>query len=92
MDDKALIHNLILEEKSKLSISGVVDVDTFDESKIILFTQDDTIEIEGVDLHIQKLSVADGEMIIEGEITAIIYTGRDGYGTKGKGFFKKVFK
>lgn len=92
MEDKALPHNLILEEKSRLSISGVADVDTFDESKIILFTQDDTIEIEGADLHIQKLSVADGEMIIEGEITAIIYTGRDGYGTKGKGFFKKVFK
>ncbi|MBR5156722.1 MAG: sporulation protein YabP [Clostridia bacterium] len=92
MEDKVIAHNLILEEKNRLSISGVTDVDTFDESKIILYTQDDTLEIEGEDLHIQKLSVSDGEMLIEGEISAIVYTGRNSYGTNGKGFFKRIFK
>ncbi len=92
MDDKSVAHNLILEEKSRLSISGVTDVDTFDEAKIILYTHDDTLEIEGADLHIQKLSVSDGEMLIEGEITAIVYTGRDGYSSKGKGLLKRMFK
>ncbi len=92
MENSQNAHNLILEDKSKLSISGVCDVDTFDESKIVLFTEDDTVEIEGADLHIQKLSVSDGEMIIEGEITAIIYTGKDGYGAKGKGFLKRILK
>ena len=67
-------------------------VDTFDEAKIILFTEEDTIEIEGYDLHIQKLNVDDGELIIEGEIVSILYSGRDGYKSKGKGFFKKMLK
>lgn len=92
MEDKHMPHNLILEEKSKLSISGVVDVDTFDEAKIVLFTAEDTVEIEGSDLHIQKLNVADGELIIEGEITSILYLGKDTYHAKGKGFFKKILK
>lgn len=92
MEGKQLPHNLILEDKSKLSISGVVDVDTFDEAKIILFTEEDTIEVEGADLHIQKLDVANGELIIEGEVTSIVYTGRDGYRAKGQGLIKRIFK
>ena len=91
-EERKVPHNLILEDKSKLSISGVSDVDTFDEAKIILFTEEDTIEIEGYDLHIQKLNVDDGELIIEGEIVSILYSGRDGYKSKGKGFFKKMLK
>ena len=92
MEERQRPHNLILEEKSKLSISGVVDVDTFDERKIVLFTTEDTLEIEGEDLHIQKLDVANGEMIIEGEINGIVYSGKESYHTKGKGFLKNLIK
>ena len=85
------IHNLILENKEKLSISGVSDVDTFDEGKIILFTNDDTLIIEGEELHIQKLDVANGELIIEGLIYSISYTG-DSAQRSNKGFFKRMLK
>lgn len=86
------IHNLILENKEKLSISGVSDVDTFDEGKIILFTEDDTLIVEGEELHIQKLDVANGELIIEGTIYAIQYTGDGSTARANKGFFKKMLK
>ncbi len=90
--EQTTIHNLILENKEKLSISGVSDVDTFDEGKIILFTEDDTLIIEGENLHIQKLDVANGELIIEGMIYSVQYTG-DGAATRAnKGFFKKMLK
>ncbi len=92
MDEKHLHHNLILENKEKLSVSGVTDVDTFDESQIVLYTETDTLEISGADLHIQKLNVADGELMIEGEIDAIIYTGPEGRSKKGKGFFGRMLK
>lgn len=86
------IHNLILENKEKLSITGVTDVDTFDEGKIILFTEDDTLVVEGEDLHIQKLDVANGEMIIEGRIYGVQYTGDGAAARSNKGFFKKMLK
>ncbi len=92
MDEKRGLHNLILEDKSRLSITQVEDVDTFDEGKIVMFTPTDTIIVEGYDLHIQKLDVSGGELIITGEIASIVYTGRDGYGHKGKGFFKRMLK
>lgn len=90
--EQATIHNLILENKSKLSVSGVCDVDTFDEGKIILFTADDTLVVEGEDLHIQKLDVSNGELIIEGQIFSFHYTGDGASERAGKGFFKKILK
>ncbi len=91
MDEKRMPHNVIMENKQKLSVSQVEDVDTFDEGKIVLYTADDTMIIEGYDLHIQKLDVAGGEMVITGEIVSLAYTGRNGE-KSGKGFFKRMLK
>ena len=85
-------HNIVIENKQKMSICGVSDVDTFDENKIVLFTNDDTLIIDGEDLHIQKLDVASGELIIEGEIFGIAYTGNGKDARNNKGFFKKMLK
>ena len=92
MEERKMPHNLVLEDKKRLSITQVADVDTFDEGRIVLFTDDDTVIVEGSDLHIQKLDVAGGELVIDGEIISICYSGRDGYKKGGKGFFKKMLK
>ncbi len=92
MDEKKMPHNLILENKKKLTITQVADVDTFDEGKVVLYTAEDTLIIEGYDLHIQKLDVQGGELSVTGEITSMLYTGRDGYSGKGKGFFKRMLR
>ncbi len=92
MDEKKGIHNVILSNKNRLSISQVVDVDTFDEGKIILYIEDDSMVVEGLDLHIKKLDIAGGELLIEGEITAIWYEGKGDNRKKGKGIFKRMLK
>ncbi len=92
MADYQLPHNLVLENKEKMTVTGVVDVDTFDEGKIVLLISDDTLIIEGEDLHIQKLDVASGELSIDGEIYGITYTGTDKSQRGSKGFFKKILK
>ena len=76
-------HNLILENRERLSITGVRDVDTFDETKVILFTDEDTLEIDGYDLHISKLNIENGEVAIQGEIATVAYTGKNVAGKKG---------
>ncbi|MBQ4517518.1 MAG: sporulation protein YabP [Clostridia bacterium] len=91
MEEKKSLHNLVLENKSKLHITQVTDVDTFDEGKIVLYTEDDTMIVEGYDLHIEKLDVAGGDLVVGGEVVSIVYTGRGGY-KKGKGFFKRMLK
>ena len=92
MTDYTLPHNIVLENKEKLSISGVTEVDTFDENKIVIFTSDDTLIIDGDDLHIQKFDISSGELLIEGDIYSLNYTGTVNGGKGSKGFFKKILK
>ena len=83
-------HNVILEDRSKLSVSGISDVDSYDEQKIIVFTNMGVLHIEGVDLHISQLSVQTGELLVEGEITALSYTQESSKG--GGSILSRLFK
>ena len=67
------IHNIILEGRKKMSVSGVTDVDSFDENTVLLYTTMGELTVRGSDLHVNGLSVESGEMNIEGEIKSIVY-------------------
>ncbi|MDE6500777.1 MAG: sporulation protein YabP [Ruminococcus sp.] len=65
--------NLILENRRNLSISGITDVDSFDEKAICLYTHLGELTIQGKELHIDSMSVETGDMTITGDIWSIIY-------------------
>ncbi|MDE5860927.1 MAG: YabP/YqfC family sporulation protein, partial [Ruminococcus sp.] len=56
--------NLILENRKNLTISGITDVDSFDEKAICLYTQLGELTIQGRELHIDSMSVETGNMTI----------------------------
>jgi len=89
---KEVVHNVIMENRKRISISGIEDVESFDEDSIILYTELGTLQIKGEDLHINKLSVESGEVMVEGEIDSLTYSDSDGSKNKGIGFFGKLFK
>ena len=66
-------HNAILENRRKLMLSGITDVDSFNEKEIYLFTQLGEMLVKGENLHINEMSVENGELSVEGEISAVIY-------------------
>ncbi len=70
-------HHLILENREKLSLSGVTDVDCFDERMINLFTTYGELTIKGRGLHINDVSVESGDMSITGDIWSLQYGERD---------------
>lgn len=82
-------HNLVIENRKKMSISAVSDVDSFDEQMIVMYTDLGQLTVKGENLHINKLSVDSGDMEIEGTIYALMYT--DGTPNKGS-FLAKLFK
>ena len=83
-------HSLILENRSGLGISGVTDVDNFDENSILLYTQLGELVIRGKKLHINVMNVETGDLSVEGDICALIYGDRN---TKKKAtFLNKLFK
>lgn len=71
------LHNIILEGRRKLSISGVTDVDHFDENTVLIYTQMGELTISGKDLHVNDMSVNSGEMNVEGDIWSIVYGDKD---------------
>ena len=73
VNKSAPVHNIILEGRKKLSLSGVTDVDHFDENTVLLYTSMGEMTIRGSDLHVNGLSVESGEMSVEGEIKSIVY-------------------
>ncbi|AEB74840.1 hypothetical protein ADU80_06395 [Clostridium botulinum] len=66
--------NLILENRNKLMITGIVEVVCFDEKIIILDTRLGTLTIKGEGLKVQKLDVQNGEVAISGHINSCVYT------------------
>ncbi len=67
-------HNIIMENRKKLSLTGVLDIDSFNEQGIIALTELGVLIIKGLDLHINKLNVDSGDVSVEGEIASLVYT------------------
>lgn len=70
-------HNIIMENRSKLSICGVTDVDCFDENTILIYTVMGELTIKGKNLQVNDVSVETGEMSLQGDIYSIIYGDKD---------------
>lgn len=83
-------HNIILENRKSLTISGVTDVDNFDEKCIVLYTQMGELTIHGKNLHVNSMSVETGDMTIDGDIWSLIYGDKDRKGTLS--FIGKLFR
>ena len=88
---KPKVQNLILENREKLSISGVIDVESFNDESVIVDTELGVLIIRGMDLHISKLNIDSSELSVEGDIISCEYSDRDGSRSKG-GFFARMFK
>ena len=89
---KPKAQNLILENREKLNISGVIDVESFNDECVIVDTELGMLVIKGLDLHINKLNIDNSELGIEGDIVSCEYSDRDGSRNKGGGFFARMFK
>lgn len=85
------VQNLILENRGKLSISGVLDVLSFDDQIVIVETELGLLNVKGENLRINKLSIDTSEVIVEGDIASLAYSEKD-YDKKGTSLFGKIFK
>ena len=86
-----IIQNIVLENREKLSISGVLDVLSFDDQIVILETELGLLTIKGENLRINKLSLDTTEVVINGEIYNLGYT-ENNSDKKSSGLLNKIFK
>ncbi len=83
-------HRVVLDERGALSVSGVEEVERFDENEIIMATVRGTLVVRGEGLHIEKLSLDGGELSVEGGVDSLVYED-DGREERG-GFFSRLFR
>lgn len=83
-------HHVVIEERKSLTVSGVEDVERFDETTIVLSTSKGTMVVTGENLHIEKLSLDGGDLKVEGDVDAVTYED-DGRGARG-GFFARLLR
>ena len=81
-------HALTRTGRQALSVSGVTDVSTFDESAIAMETSQGTLTVRGENLHVEKLSLDQGELTLTGEVQALEY---DDDGPQRGGLFGRLF-
>ena len=87
-DMPAAGHRLELVGREKLTVSGVEDVERFDESGIVMSTSAGVLVVTGEDLHIGKLSLDGGELHVDGRIDSVTY--EEG-GREQGGFLRRLF-
>lgn len=72
-DFSAAPHRLTLEGREKLVVSGVEEVERFDENEIVMNTSEGALVVTGENLHIGKLSLDGGELHVDGRVEALSY-------------------
>ncbi|ADD03353.1 sporulation protein YabP [Thermoanaerobacter mathranii subsp. mathranii str. A3] len=85
-------HNITIENRERISISGVTNVVSFDEETVILETDLGVLTIRGQGLHINKLNLDDGQVSIDGEVVNLNYSDKSGLIGKSGGFIGRMFR
>ena len=85
--------NIVLENRERLSITGILDVFSFDDQIIIIETELGLLTIKGENLKINKLSIDTSDCVVDGNISSLAYSNSNAVpNNKGKNILSKIFK
>ena len=82
------LHRLELDGRERLVVSGVEDVERFDENGIVMSTSAGILTVTGEGLHIGKLSLDGGELHVDGRIDSLSY---EDSALGGGGLLRRLF-
>lgn len=73
MGQEQIPHKLTLSERSRLTMTGVTEVVSFEDTAVVLRTALGTLTVHGKDLQLKTLSVEGGQVEVDGSVSALIY-------------------
>lgn len=82
-----LPHGLTLNERTRLTLTGVTEVISFDENAVVLNTALGILTVHGSALQLRQLSPEGGQVAIDGRVSALIYEDR-----KEGGWLRRLLK
>ena len=81
-------HELRLDDRSRLSVSGVSEIESFDDSTVVLHTARGVLVIRGGELRLKTLSIDGGQVAVNGTIDSLSYEEAQ----KAGGFLRRLFR
>lgn len=73
MEQEQLPHRLTLAERNQLTVTGVTEVISFEETAVVLQTVMGTLEVGGSQLQLKNLSLEGGQVEVDGTVSSLIY-------------------
>lgn len=80
--------HVAIENREKISITGIKQVDSFDESEVSARFENSSVSVFGQGLHISRLDLDNGILVIDGFITGIEYSENQSH----QGILSRLFK
>ncbi len=85
----AMPHLITVSERNELTVTGVRDVDNFDDTSVVIYTTLGELTVRGSELHIGRLNTETGDMTLSGSIDSLTYSE---WTQKSGGFFRRLFR
>ena len=86
-DNSSKRHSLVMEDRARISLTGVEDVDCFSEEMAVVTTSAGSVTLTGGGLKVARLDLQAGEVDIEGRIDVLEYGA-----ARKSGFFGRIFR
>jgi sporulation protein YabP len=85
-------HHVSMDRRENVLITGVLDVVSFDEEAIVCETEMGILILRGLNLHVNKLNLDNGELEIDGEIENLSYEDNATFSKGKNSLLSKLFK
>ena len=86
------IHRLQLTDRKRGCLTGVKDVNSFDEKEISLVTEEGILTVQGEGLHVTRLDLEKQEVDIQGRVDSLLYSQGIAKSKGGEGMLKRLFQ
>ena len=66
-------YGLTMDRREKAVLTGVTDVERFDENEVVLHTHGGRLILTGTGLHVSSLQLEEGRLLVDGTIDGAVY-------------------
>lgn len=85
-------HQVAINNRQEMALTGVVSVESFDEVCILMETTCGSMVLEGEGLHITELDLGEGKVHITGKVVNLLYKPQGTRSGKGKNILDRLLK
>lgn len=73
MGEERMPHRLQLDNRNRLTMTGVTEVVSFEDTAVVLQTSQGTLTVQGEGLQLKTLSLEGGQVAVDGQVSALVY-------------------